>query len=91
VRWLFLMPLNIVPASLWLRNCMDPLIIAGSAIAILREAMLAIEVGVQSGRISVDTQAGVLHKIDAIRAGNFSGPEWKVESSAQPDPTKPSL
>lgn len=61
---------------------MDALVIASGAITILKAAMQEIESQVKDGKVSVDAQEGLHRKIDAIRAGDFSGPEWKIE----PDP-----
>jgi hypothetical protein len=58
---------------------MDPLVIAGGAITILRQALAAIEAGVKAGEISVEAQQAQLRKIDLLRDGNFTGPEWKIE------------
>lgn len=58
---------------------MDPLVIASGAIAILREAMLEIERAVKAGEIPVDEQQRLVRKVDLIRAGDFTAPEWKIE------------
>ena len=55
---------------------MDALTIASGAILILKAAMQEIEQQVKDGKISVESQEAQLRKIDAIRDGNFSGPEW---------------
>lgn len=58
---------------------MDPLVIASGAIVILKEALAAIDAGVKAGEISVEDQQAQIRKIDLLRDGNFTGPEWKVE------------
>ena len=65
---------------------MDALTIASGAIMILKAAMEDIQQQVKDGKISVEAQEAQLRKIDAIREGDFSGPEWR-----QSDPTKPAL
>jgi len=49
--------------------------------------MAAIESGVRAGQIPVEVQEKLKSKIDAIRHGDFSGPEWMIA----PDATKPDL
>jgi len=61
---------------------MNALLIASGAISILKAAMEEINAQVQDGKIPVEAQQAQLRKIDAIRAGDFSGPEWEVV----PDP-----
>lgn len=64
---------------------MDALTIASGAITILKEAMKSISEQVKNGQISVEAQEAQIRKIDAIRAGNFDGPEWEIV----PDPAPP--
>ncbi len=59
---------------------MDPLVVASGALAILREAMQEISLAVKAGEIPVADQEALLRKVDLIRAGDFSAPEWKIES-----------
>jgi len=86
-----------MPANLWLLNFMDPLIIASMAISILREAMSAIEAGVKAGNISVEAQEAQLRKIDMLRLGQFTGPEWILSDTPSlpgvpvSDATKPDV
>jgi len=77
---------------------MDPVLIATGALAILKEVMAAIDLGVKAGQISVETQQKLHGKIDAIRDGDFSGPEWQVSDTPPlpgphtvADATKPDL
>lgn len=41
--------------------------------------MEEIQKRVAAGEISVAAQLEQIRKINAIRAGNFDGPEWKIE------------
>ena len=59
---------------------MDPVLIATLAINVLHDAMSAIQSGVRAGKISVELQKTLHAKIDVIRRGDFSGPEWQVEA-----------
>ena len=58
---------------------MDPLLIASGAISILKQVLPAIEKAVQAREIPVEEQQALHNKIDLLRAGNFDGPEWKLE------------
>ncbi len=61
---------------------MDPVIIATGLVALLKEAMAAIELGVIAGQIPVEVQDRLRAKIDAIRVGDFTGAEWVITSPA---------
>ncbi len=67
---------------------MDAILIANSALLILKLAMESIQNGVKSGQISVESQDVLHRKIDALREGDFSGPEWQITPPPS-DPTKP--
>jgi hypothetical protein len=58
---------------------MDPVTISNLALIILKNSMAAIESGVKAGQIPVEVQERLQSKIAALRAGDFSGPEWQVD------------
>lgn len=52
------------------------------AIGILEKAIPAIESAVQKGETSVETQKAQLDRINAIRTGGFTGPEWQQSTAS---------
>lgn len=68
---------------------MDALVIASGAITILKAAMQEVESQVKEGKISVDAQEALHRKIDLIRDGDFSGPEWAIVPDPVPSAPPP--
>lgn len=63
---------------------MDPISITTLAIAVLRQAIPAIQDMVKKGQISPEQQAQVLADYKSLineSNGQFSGPEWEVSES----------
>lgn len=63
---------------------MDSLLIANSAITILRAALGEVASRVAAGQISVDAQEALLKKVDMLRKGDFTGPEWEIRPDGVP-------
>jgi len=57
---------------------MEYMALAMAAIALLEKLVPMIQRAVDKGEVTVDEQAALKARIDAIRAGTaFTGPEWK--------------